>query len=356
MCGIAGIVSLSDRGVELPELEAMCGAMVHRGPNSGGAYFGPGVALGMRRLSIIDLQTGDQPISNEDGSVWVVLNGEIYNFRELRRELTSRGHTFSTSGDTETIVHLYEEYGPRCVDKLRGMYAFAVWDVRTRQLLLARDRIGIKPLYYTVSDGRLIFASELKAILELPEIQRTLNWRAVDHLFTFLVTPSSQSIVEGVSKLEPGHILVASPDRAPRATRYWDLRFEPDRGRSEESFIDELRARLDESVRLHLASDVPLGAFLSGGLDSSTVVATAARLTTQPVKTFSIGFADAAYDESAHARAVAAHLGTDHHARRPRPRRRTRLVSRRAVRRCVSNPDLHGVAAGRRARHGGALW
>src|SRR5688572_5646560 len=156
MCGIAGIVSLSNRGVEVGELEAMCGALVHRGPNSGGGYVGPSVALGMRRLSIIDLQTGDQPIANEDGSVWVVLNGEIYNFRELRRELTSRGHTFSTSGDTETIVHLYEEYGVNCVDKLRGMYAFAVWDTRSKQLLLARDRIGIKPLYYTIANGRVI--------------------------------------------------------------------------------------------------------------------------------------------------------------------------------------------------------
>ena len=313
MCGIAGIVSLSDRGVELAELQAMCSAMVHRGPNSGGAYVGPGVALGMRRLSVIDLQTGDQPIRNEDGSVWVVLNGEIYNYRELRRDLTSRGHVFSTSGDTETIVHLYEEYGVDCVDKLRGMYAFALWDARARQLLLARDRIGIKPLYYTVSGGRLIFASELKAILELPEIERTLNWQAVDQLFTFLVTPAAQSIIEGVKKLEPGHVLVAAPDREPRVSKYWDLRFEPDHSRSEAYFVARLRELLEESVDLHLASDVPLGAFLSGGIDSSAVVATAAGLTSGPVKTFSIGFADADYDESAHARTVAAHLGTEHH-------------------------------------------
>ena len=313
MCGIAGIVSLGERGVDVSELQAMCGAMVHRGPNSGGAYVGPGVGLGMRRLSVIDLQTGNQPIGNEDGSVWVVLNGEIYNFRELRRELISRGHTFATSGDTETIVHLYEEYGARCVDRLRGMYAFALWDARARQLLLARDRIGIKPLYYTVSNGRLIFASELKAILELPEIERTLNWRAVDHLFTFLVTPATQSIIDGVLKLEPGHVLVAAPHRAPRTTRYWDLRFEPDHSRTEAYFVERLRDLLDESVHLHLASDVPLGAFLSGGIDSSAVVAAAARLTTEPVKTFSIGFADAEYDESSHARVVARHLGTDHH-------------------------------------------
>ncbi|HEV3215246.1 MAG TPA: asparagine synthase (glutamine-hydrolyzing) [Vicinamibacterales bacterium] len=313
MCGIAGIASLTGAGVDRASVRAMCDAMVHRGPNSGGMYLAPGVGLGMRRLSIIDLQTGDQPVGNEDGSIWVVLNGEIYNFRELRRDLTRRGHTFSTTGDTETIVHLYEEHGIRCVDRLRGMFAFALWDGRARQLLLARDRIGIKPLYYTVAEGRLIFASELKAILRLPEVERALNWRAVDHLFTFLATPASDSIIDGVRKLEPAHVLVASQGRDPRIERYWELRFEPDYGRSEAYFVDQLRALVEESVGLHLASDVPLGAFLSGGIDSSAVVASMARLTTEPVKTFSIGFADAEYDESSHARSVAKQLGTDHH-------------------------------------------
>ena len=313
MCGIAGLVSISERRVELAELQAMCDAMVHRGPDSGGAYLAPGVALGMRRLSIIDLQTGDQPISNEDGTVWVVLNGEIYNFRELRRELTDRGHTFSTSGDTETIVHLYEEYGVDCVHKLRGMYAFAVWDTRTKQLLLARDRVGIKPLYYTIANGRLIFASELKAILAIDEIERTLDWRAVDHLFTFLVTPAAQSVVTGIRKLEPAHVLVASADKPVQTRRYWDLPFECDRSRPEAYFVERLRELLEESIALHLASDVPLGAFLSGGIDSSTVAAIASRQTAAPLKTFSIGFNDADYDESAYARAVAKHLGTEHH-------------------------------------------
>jgi asparagine synthase (glutamine-hydrolysing) len=313
MCGIAGIVSLGGRDVYPGELQGMCDAMVHRGPNSGGAYVAPGVAIGMRRLSVIDLATGDQPIRNEDGRVWVVMNGEIYNFRELRRDLARRGHCFTTSGDTETIVHLYEEYGARLVDHLRGMYAFALWDSRSRTLLLARDRIGIKPLYYTVVDERLIFASELKAILALPAVERRLNWRAIDHLFTFLVTPHDQSIIDGVAKLEPGHILAAGPHQPPRATKYWELQFAPNRARSEASFVEELQAQLDESVQLHLTSDVPLGAFLSGGIDSSAVVAAAARQTAQPVKTFSIGFADADYDESPHARRVARHLGTDHH-------------------------------------------
>jgi asparagine synthase (glutamine-hydrolysing) len=267
----------------------------------------------MRRLSIIDLQTGDQPVRNEDGTIWVVLNGEIYNYRELRRDLARRGHVFNTTGDTETIVHLYEDYGVRCVDYLRGMFAFALWDARARRLLIARDRVGIKPLYYTVAAGRLLFASELKALLQLPEVARDLNWRSVDHLFTFLSTPSAESIIQGVRKLEPGHLLVASPHAGIHVERYWDLTFEPDRSRSEEYFVNRLRELLEESVRLHLASDVPLGAFLSGGVDSSAVVATMARLTTEPVKTFSIGFTDADYDETHHARTVARQLGTEHH-------------------------------------------
>jgi asparagine synthase (glutamine-hydrolysing) len=313
MCGIAGITSLTERPVGLEELQAMCGVLVHRGPNAAGMYVGPRVGLGMRRLSIIDLQTGDQPIGNEDGTIWVVLNGEIYNFRDLRRDLIRRGHILSTTGDTETIVHLYEDYGVGCVDHLRGMFAFALWDARHRRLLLARDRLGIKPLYYAIADGRLIFASELKAILQIPDVERTLNWRAVDHLFAFLTTPGTESIVEGVGKLEPGHVLTASFDHGVRIQRYWDLAFEPERGRSEDYFVERLRALLEESVRLHLVSDVPLGAFLSGGIDSSAVVATMAGLTSAPVKTFSIGFNDADYDERPYARAVAKQVGSDHH-------------------------------------------
>jgi asparagine synthase (glutamine-hydrolysing) len=313
MCGIAGIASLSDRPVALEEIRAMCGALLHRGPNAEGIYLGPGIGLGMRRLSIIDLQTGDQPVGNEDGTIWVVLNGEIYNFRELRRTLARRGHDLSTAGDTETIVHLYEDYGVRCVDHLRGMFAFALWDSRRRRLLLARDRIGIKPLYYAVIAGRLVFASELKAILQLPEAGRALNWRAVDHLFTFLTTPQTDSIVDGVHKLAPAHTLTASIDRAPCIEQYWDVSFAPDRGRSEDETLEQLRSVLDESVRLHLESDVPLGAFLSGGIDSSAVVATMAQMTSKPVKTFSIGFTEQAYDETPYARTVARALGTEHH-------------------------------------------
>jgi asparagine synthase (glutamine-hydrolysing) len=313
MCGIAGIVNLEGGPVIPGDVLRMCDVMRHRGPDDDGLYLGACAALGMRRLSIIDLETGRQPIHNEDRTVWVVLNGEIYNFRELRKDLESRGHAFTTRTDTETVVHLYEEYGDRCVDHLRGMFAFALWDERRRRLLLARDRLGVKPLYYAEIAGRLVFASELKALLELPYVEPEINWRAASHLFTFLTTPASDSIVRGVHKLPAGHLLVAAPGRAARVFPYWDVRFEPDRSRSVGDLTEELRARVDESVRLRLVSDVPLGAFLSGGLDSSAVVAGMARHLPGPVKTFTIGFKDQAFDESAHARRVAREFGTEHH-------------------------------------------
>jgi len=313
MCGIAGIVSLEGKPVFERELRDMCSAIAHRGPDDEGYYFETGVGLGMRRLSIIDLASGRQPIRNEDGSVWVVFNGEIYNFRELRRELEGRGHVFATHTDTETIVHLYEEYGRHCVDHMRGMFAFALWDQRTRQLLLARDRVGIKPLYYAEIDGRILFASELKAVLQLAEVERKINWSAASHLFTFLTTPPAESIIGGVQKLEPGHLLSAAPGRAPAIERYWDLKFEPDGTRDENYFVERLRELLDESVRLHLRSDVPLGAFLSGGIDSSSIVATASALTPEPLQTFSIGFSEPDFNELDHARLVARRFGTDHH-------------------------------------------
>lgn len=313
MCGIAGVMSFDGKPVSSEELRAMCGALVHRGPDDEGVYLEKDVGLAMRRLSIIDLETGHQPVSNEDGTVWVVLNGEIYNFRQLRRELEHRGHTFSTATDTEVIVHLYEEHGPRCVEHLRGMFAFALWDERRRTLLLARDRLGIKPLYYVDIGDRLLFASELKSILQLPEVERALNWTAVSHFLTFLTTPPTDSIIEGVRKLEPGYLLLASPGKGLRRERYWEVCFEPDHSRSGEDFAEELGARLKESVGLHLVSDVPLGAFLSGGIDSSAVVATMAHLTASPVKTFSVGFSDQEYNELPHARLVAERFGTEHH-------------------------------------------
>src|SRR5262245_52616835 len=313
MCGIAGILNLGGRPVERDELSAMTAAIAHRGPDDHGYYLDGSVGLAMRRLSIIDLASGRQPVVNEDGSVQIVFNGEIYNFQELRRGLSGRGHRFSTTSDTEVIVHLYEELGPRCVDKLRGMFAFALWDTRRRQLLIARDRLGIKPLYYAVVDGRLIWASELKSVLAVPGVDRRLDWAAVGHLLTTLVTPPTSSIVEGVQKLEPGHILVAGIDGKIRIERYWDVRFEPDAPPSEARLADQLRERLEESVRLHLVSDVPVGAFLSGGMDSSAVVAMMARHVSAPIKTYAIGFSESDFDELAYAREAAKTFGTEHH-------------------------------------------
>jgi asparagine synthase (glutamine-hydrolysing) len=312
MCGIAGIVSLGDRPVAVGDVRRMCAALAHRGPDDEGFYAASHAAMGMRRLSIIDLATGRQPVGNEAGTVWAVFNGEIYNFAELRRGLQARGHTFATAADTEVIVHLYEERGAGCVDALRGMFAFAVWDEREQSLLLARDRVGIKPLYYWQGGGRLAFASELKAILELPEVEREIDWPALGHVLTFLTTPPADSIVRGVRKLEPGMVLTASA-RGVRVARYWDLAWRPDRGRTEAQLAEELRGRLEESVRLHMVSDVPVGAFLSGGIDSSAVVANMARLSPRPVKTFSIGFVEGDYDELRHAGRVARAFGTDHH-------------------------------------------
>ena len=291
----------------------MCNTIVHRGPDDDGFYCDREVGLGMRRLSIIDLPSGRQPVRNEDGSVWVVFNGEIYNFQELRQQLQGRGHVFTTRTDTEVIVHLYEEYGRRCVEHLRGMFAFALWDSRQKQLLLARDRIGIKPLYFAESDGRILFASELKSILQMPEIQRNLNWSSVSHLFTFLTTPPAESIIEGVHKLEPGHLLTIGPGRVPLMERYWNVDFVPEYGRKEDYFVDRVRELLAESVRLHMVSDVPVGAFLSGGIDSSAVVAMASMLSPDALNTFTIGFNEPDYNELGHAGLVASEFGTDHH-------------------------------------------
>jgi asparagine synthase (glutamine-hydrolysing) len=291
----------------------MCGVMAHRGPDDEGVYIGDGVAIGMRRLSIIDLNNGFQPISNEDGTIWIVFNGEIYNYQELRRDLQRRGHTFKTASDTETIVHLYEDLGPHCVDRLRGMFAFAIWDSRRRRMLLARDRLGIKPLYYHERDGELLFASELKPILQLAEVERSLDWESVGHLFTTLATPATRSIVKGISKLEPARIGVASQGRSLRIERYWDLDFSPNERATEDEFVEQLREQLADAVALHQVSDVPVGAFLSGGLDSSAVVAMMSRPKDVELKTFSIGFAEATHDELPYAREVAARFGTDHY-------------------------------------------
>ncbi len=313
MCGIAGALSLNGSPVDPQDVRAMCSAMIHRGPDDEGIFAAPQVALGMRRLSIIDLSSGHQPIANEDDTVQAVLNGEIYNYRELRRSLEARGHVFKTSSDTETIVHLYEERGDACVDELRGMFCFAIWDSRRQHLLVARDRLGIKPLYYTRAGGKLLFASELKCLLALPEVERKVSLGALDHLLTTLTTPAAESILEGVHKLEPGCLITHDAGQTvPRISRYWRPRFEPRAGRSSAEWEEQLRAALDESVGMHMVADVPLGAFLSGGVDSSSVVASMVRQSALPVKTFSIGFQEEEFNELKYARAVATSLGTEH--------------------------------------------
>src|SRR3989454_4215868 len=313
MCGIAGIVRWDGRPVLEHEIRDMCGVMVHRGPDEEGIYLADGVALGMRRLSIIDLAGGQQPVSNEDGSVWIVFNGEIYNYRELRHELQQNGHVFRTSSDTETIVHLYEDLGPRCVERLRGMFGFAIWDERKQQLLLARDRLGIKPMYYAQTRGGIAFASELKPILQLPEISRSVNWEAAGHLFTFLATPSAQSIVDGVAKLEPARIGIAGRGHGLAVKRYWDVSFQPDENATEDQLVERLREQLADAVTANQVSDVPVGAFLSGGIDSSAIVAMMAKPAAGRLKTFSIGFSESSFDELQYARQVAAAFGTDHY-------------------------------------------
>ncbi len=319
MCGIAGFVGTQGdaRREERAQIaRRMCNAIEHRGPDDEGFYLDDNAALGMRRLSIIDLASGHQPISNEDGSLWIVFNGEIYNYRELRADLITRGHTFRTHSDTESIIHLYEEYGERCVEHLRGMFAFAIWDTRQRQLFLARDRVGVKPLHYCQIGDTLLFASEIKSLLQHPLVTRRVNFPAIADFLTFGYVPDPATAFSGIAKLPPGHTLTFKDGEA-RIRQYWDFAY-PDcdlqkTSRDEREYIERLRELLTESVTLRLVSDVPLGAFLSGGIDSSTVVALMARQMGRPVKTFSIGFTEAGYDELDYARLTAKRFNTDHH-------------------------------------------
>jgi asparagine synthase (glutamine-hydrolysing) len=313
MCGIAGFA-----GIELPaeettrRLQAMCDAILHRGPDSDGRFLAKGVAMGMRRLSIIDVAGGDQPISNEDGSVTVVFNGEIYNHHRLRRDLAAAGHRFTTRSDTEVLVHLYEEYGTDMVRRLQGMFAFSIWDLRRQSLFIARDRTGMKPLSYALRGDGIVYGSELRALYAFDRSALRVAPAAVMEYLAFGYVPDPNSIFEGVSKLPAGHFLVWSSGRPVQVQRYWKPPVPDETLRDEPELVAQLRARLESAVTSHLESEVPLGAFLSGGTDSSAVVALMCRHAAGRVKTFSIGFAEAAYDESQAARAVAAELGTEH--------------------------------------------
>src|SRR5580700_3200882 len=311
VCGIAGIVGRRGDVIDPADVRQMCQTIVHRGPDDEGIYAHGPAGLGMRRLSIIDLAGGKQPIHNEDRTVWVVFNGEIYNFPELRRELEGQGHEFHTHSDTEVIVHLYEEMGADCVKKLRGMFAIALYDTKQDTLLLARDRLGKKPLHYALHQGNLYFASEIKSILAVvPEIAEVNSQGLLEYLYYGYV-PDPITAYRGIHKLPPGHLLEFE-DGKIRIRQYWDLpEYNTHAPKNEEECLEDLEQRLFEATKIRLISDVPLGAFLSGGIDSSTVVALMARASSGPVKTFSIGFKKDDFNEAKWARMVAQKFGTD---------------------------------------------
>lgn len=349
MCGIAGVAWTAENPPPDEEtLRRMTTVLTHRGPDDGGYFHtgllidgqpdlprpvpraGAGAALGHRRLSIIDLAGGHQPLCNEDGTVWIAFNGEVYNYAELQQDLQQRGHQFRTSSDTEVIVHLYEEHGPECVEYLRGMFAFAIWDDRKRQLILARDRMGQKPLVFRQDPGRLIFASELKSLLQVPGVPRDLDPVALDEYLTYQYIPAPRCILRGYQKLPPGHLAVYR-DGELNVRRYWDpgyaqsefdtngAKFQTPGDLRANEFRTQLRETLTEAVRLRMRSDVPLGAFLSGGVDSTIIVGLMQQLSERPVQTFSIGFPVKAFDESSYAREAAKFLGTEHHEAIVRP-------------------------------------
>jgi asparagine synthase (glutamine-hydrolysing) len=312
MCGIAGIATADGlTGEDRHLVGCMLESLAHRGPDDQHLQADELTSIGARRLSIIDLETGRQPVSNEDGSVWATQNGEIYNYVELRAELEAKGHRLTTHGDTEVIVHLYEDYGERFVEHLRGMFAIAVWDSRRRRLVLARDRVGKKPLYWRLADGRLSYGSELKALMLDPSLERSVDRRALEMFVTYQYVPSPHTILQGVNKLAPASTLVWDGGE-PAISRYWNLDYEPKVRIRPEEERDACLELLRESVRLRMRSDVPIGLFLSGGMDSSVVLALVAELSSQPVRTFTIGFDDPAYNEAGYARAVAERYGTTH--------------------------------------------
>src|SRR5438067_6861381 len=312
MCGIAGFIDVErsrDNAEQL--IDRMCRVIRHRGPDDQGVWVDDGVALGMRRLSIIDLAGGHQPIFNEDQSILVVLNGEIYNYRELQKELQERGHHFRTNSDTEAIVHAYEEYGDDCVKHLRGMFTFAIWDRNRQRLLAARDRFGKKPLNYYWDGQRLVFGSEIKSILEAG-IPREINPIALDEYLIYRYVPTPNTLFKDVWKLPAAHILIYENGQIS-TKRYWELSFAPTCQDDEATAIERTRALLTEAVQVRLMSEVPLGAFLSGGIDSSILVGLMSSMMSQPVKTFSIGFEEDDFSELPYARQIAQHFGTDHH-------------------------------------------
>lgn len=316
MCGIAGTLTFGGRRAPTSEsvIRAMTAAIDHRGPDDDGIYLSPPVALGHRRLSIIDLSTGRQPLSNEDGTVWVVYNGEVYNYRELTTWLKAKGHVFRTTSDTEVIVHLYEELGEECVRRLQGMFSFALWDSRQQKLVLARDRVGIKPLYYSRTQDLLLFGSEIKALLAHGSLHAEAEPEILDRFLTYLYVPGERTLFRNVYKVPPGHYLSANADGEVRVTQYWDLNFPRERySKGFAHCASDLAELLKETVRNHMLSDVPVGVLLSGGIDSTAILSFAAETAGSPISTFTIGFdADQCRDERPYARLAAERFGTRH--------------------------------------------
>ncbi len=314
MCGIAGIVEFGrDTRASASALRDMCHAMTHRGPDDEGLYTDGCLGIGMRRLSIVDLATGHQPISNEDGSLWIVFNGEIYNHLALREELVARGHRYSTHSDTETIIHAFEEYGVDCVHHLRGMFAFAIWNRNTKTLFVARDRLGIKPLYYKLAPERLLFGSEIKVILAHGGIRPEFNRAVLPEYLAFGYLSGEETFYAGIRKLPPGHTLTISPDGRAETRQYWDLdASQPHESRDEHYYVRAYRELLEGAVQSHLMSDVPLGVFLSGGLDSSAVAALMTKIRGESIETFSVGYGEQTYSELPFARTVASHINSQH--------------------------------------------
>ncbi len=315
MCGICGILNFDrNRAAERSVLEEMNRQIIHRGPDDAGFYLSGNIGIAMRRLSIIDVQSGHQPVTNEDDSVSLVFNGEIYNHQELRQRLEKRGHRYRSHSDTETIVHLYEEYGQDCVTHLRGMFAFAIWDSRSCTLFVARDRLGIKPLYFMRTGEKFLFASEIKALLAHPRVRAELNRDVLPEYLAFGYLSGPRTMFTGIEKLLPGHTIEVNESGNIRIQQYWDLpQNAGQKGRQKKYYVDTYRELLEESVSSHLMSDVPLGMFLSGGLDSSAIAALMSKIRKEPIETFAVGYDEEAYSELRHARAVAEHIGSIHH-------------------------------------------
>ena len=312
MCGICGLSYSDNRPGDRDVLQKMNAAIMHRGPDSDGFHVAEGIGLAMRRLAIIDVKGGDQPISNEDGSIWIVYNGEIYNYPEMRAELEKRGHHFKTQSDTECVVHFYEDEGEACVKHFRGMFAFALWDAHKHRLLLARDRLGKKPIHYTIQNGELYFCSELNGLLKALPYRPEMDLEAIDLYLSLQYIPEPRTVYKDIYKLPAAHTLVWENGQA-KVNCYWDYSYQPKLTGNENDLAEELRVRLREAVKIRLISEVPLGAHLSGGTDSSIIVALMAELSDAPVKTFSVGFEEEEFSELPYARAVAQKYSTDHH-------------------------------------------